>query len=156
MILLLFHDRRSLADVASLKSAIEKCYSPYGLRVQERGYLYVPLEGPRLNAALLLKYLGRTFATKKALWLVDSELFYPEIGPVMGCSANNAALLYAGLKPEVMAKEALHEVGHLLGLEHCQQSCIMHLSRSPEEAKLKPFRLCPACSTQLEAGQERP
>ncbi len=156
MILLLFHDRRSLADVASLKSAIEECYSPYELRVQERGYLYVPLEGPLLNAAQLLKYLGRAFATKKALWLVDSQLFYPEIGPVMGCSANNAALVYAGLEPEVMAKEALHEVGHLLGLQHCQNSCVMRLSDSPAKAKMKPSRLCPACSTLLNAGQERP
>jgi len=110
MILLLFHDRRSLADVAGLKSAIEECYSPYGLRVQESGYLYVPLEGTRLNAAQLLKYLGRAFGTKKALWLVDSELFYPGIGAVLGCSAKSAALLYAGLEPDVLAKEALHDM----------------------------------------------
>jgi len=156
MILHLFHDRRSLADVAGLKSAIEECYSPYGLRVQESGYLYVPLEGTRLNAAQLLKYLGRAFGTKKALWLVDSELFYPGIGAVLGCSAKSAALLYAGLEPDVLAKEALHEVGHLLGLQHCQQSCVMRLSHSPEKAKLKPSRLCPVCSTLLKAGQGKP
>ena len=156
MILLLFHDRRSLAEVASLKSAIEECYSPHGLKVQESGYLYVPLDGARLNAAQLLKYLGRAIGAKKALWLVDSELFYPGIGPVLGCSAKSAALLYAGLEPEVLAKEALHEVGHLLGLLHCQQNCVMRLSGSPEKAKEKPSQLCAACLILLKAEQGKP
>ncbi len=155
MTLLLFHDRRSLADVASLKSAIEECYSPYGLKVQESGYLYVPLEGPTLNAAQLLKYLGRVSGAKKALWLVDSELFYPGFGPVLGCSAESVALLYAGLEPVVLAKEALHEVGHLLGLQHCQH-CFMRFSDSPERAKEKPSRLCEACSALLKARQGMP
>jgi predicted Zn-dependent protease len=154
MILLLFHDRRSLACVASLKSAIEECYNPYGLKVQESGYLYVPLDGQRLNAAQLLKYLGRAMGAKKVLWLVDSELFYPGIGPVLGCTAKSAALLYAGLEPVVLAKEALHEVGHLLGLPHCQH-CVMRLSDSPERAKEKPSQLCAACTTLLKARQGR-
>ncbi len=151
----LFHDRCSLADVASLKSAIEGCYGPYGLKVQESGYLYVPLDGPRLNAAQLLKYLSRASGAKKALWLVDNELFYPGFGPVLGCSAKSSALLYAGLEPVVLAKEALHEVGHLLGLQHCQR-CVMSFSDSPEKAKEKPSRLCETCSALLKTRQRMP
>ncbi len=152
MILHLVHDRRSLAHVACLKEAIEECYGPYGLQVQESGYLYVPLAGPRVNAARLLKHLGRAFGTKRALWLVDSELFYPEIGPVMGCSAGQAALLFSGLEREVLAKEALHEVGHLLGLQHCPKRCVMHLSKSAEKAREKPSSLCCSCARLLQTG----
>ncbi|VVB71978.1 Archaemetzincin [uncultured archaeon] len=154
MILLLYHDRRSLADVASLKGALEDCYGPFGLKVQEKGYLYVPFKGPQLNAARLLKHFCRAsdaLGTKKALWLVDRELFYPEIGRVLGCSAENEALLYAGLEPEALAKEGLHEVGHLMGLEHCRQSCVMHLSDSPSKARQKPSLLCQECSARLRA-----
>jgi len=149
MILLIFHDRRSLANVASIKGAIEECYGPYGLMVQESGYLYVPLEGRKLNAALLLKYLGREFSTKRVLWLVDRELLYPKIGPIAGCTSERAALLYAGIEPEVLVKEALHEVGHLMGLEHCLHDCVMQLSRSAKNAWEKPSRLCPTCTTRL-------
>ncbi len=155
MILHLFHDRRSLVHVACLKEAIEECYGPYGLQVQQSGYLYVPLAGSRVNAARLLKYLGRTTGAKIALWLVDSQLFYPEIGPVMGCSAGNAALLHVGGEPEALAKEALHEVGHLLGLQHCRHCCVMLLSQSPERAKAKPSTLCSQCACQLRARAGR-
>lgn len=153
----LFHDRRSLADVAALKVAIEECFGAYGLQVRESGYLYVPLPGQRLNAAKLLKHLARTGSQKGALWLVDRELFYPGIGQVLGCSAKGVALLYAGLEPEVLAKEALHEVGHLMGLEHCPHGCVMHLSANAEKAKEKPARLCTRCSDRLKlmVGLER-
>jgi predicted Zn-dependent protease len=123
--------------------------------VQECGYLYVPLQGPKLNAAKLLKHLGRmpwAFGGKRTLWLVDRELFYPEIGPVLGCSANSAAILYAGLQPEELIREALHEVGHLLGPVNCKHACVMSLSNSPENALYKSYFLCQRCSTELLSG----
>lgn len=150
MLLLLFHDRGSLADVASLKSALEELYGPYGLRVLYGGFLYVPFPGIRLNAARLLKHLSHAAGSKTALWLVDKEIFYPGIGPVFGCATERIALLSAsGLEPEVMQKEALHETGHLLGLDHCHQRCIMSLSRNLAEAEEKPISLCPRCSAAL-------
>lgn len=149
MILLLFHDRRSLADVADLRAGLEDCYGTFGLRVEERGYLYVPFDGPRLNAARLLKHLDRTVEREKALWLVDSELFYPGFGAVFGCCTNRVALLNSRLDPEVLAKEARHEVGHLLGLGHCRKMCVMRLSRTESGAKEKPSGLCDSCSARL-------
>lgn len=152
MILHLFRDRGSLREVASLKSAIEKCYGPFGLRVQDRGYLYVPFRGQSLNAARLLNHLARASGSEMSLWLVDRGVIYPEIGPVFGCSTEKSAILSAsGLDADVLVKEALHEVGHLLGLDHCTERCIMSLSGNLAEAEEKPLSLCPKCSTALAA-----
>jgi archaemetzincin len=157
MILLIFRDRDSLSKIALLKCAIEECYGPFGLRVQDRGYLYVPFRGQSLSAARLLKYLGKASGSEKSLWLVDSEIFYPEIGPVFGCSTEKSALLSAaGLDADVLVKEALHEVGHLLGLEHCRNRCIMSLSESRAEAEKKPSQLCQSCSALLNAAAGAP
>jgi archaemetzincin len=48
-----------------------------------------------------------------------------------------------------LAREALHEVGHLLGLKHCQEYCVMNLSKIREEAGKKPSFLCKRCSSRL-------
>ena len=152
MRLALFHDRRSLADIAWLKIAIENCYGTFGLGVVERGYLYVPLQGPKLNAARLLKHLDIMVEKEKVLWLLDSELFYPGIGVVFGCCTERVALLNARLDSEVLAKEARHEVGHLLGLGHCPKRCVMSLSPNEERAKGKPSGLCDSCSARLRSA----
>jgi archaemetzincin len=44
------------------------------------------------------------------------------------------------------AKIAVHEVGHLLGIIHCQtMDCSMRFSNSPEKLDDLPLRFCPAC-----------
>lgn len=176
MILHLFHDGKCLADVAYLRDAIEVFYGIYGLRVQDQGYLYMPLKRQPLDAAKLLRYLeavackqsckqlfmlrcrqmdkhaGKHESKQASLWIVGSKIFYPGTGFVFGCSAEMCAILSAsGMDPEMLAKEALHEVGHLLGLRHCSKRCIMCLSETVEQAKEKPPCLCSSCSERIRA-----
>ena len=150
MILHLFHDGKCLADVAYLKDAIEVCYGTYGLRVQDRGYLYVPIKGHQLDAAKLLRYLEIAANKRASLWVIDGKIFYPGTGSVFGCSAEMCAVLSAAeMEPEILAKEALHEVGHLLGLRHCSKRCVMNLSDTIEQAKEKPSFLCASCKERI-------
>ena len=49
-----------------------------------------------------------------------------------------------------VAKEGAHEIGHLLGLEHCpEHECVMYAPRSLDELDRKRKMICPACVARL-------
>jgi|YelNatPaOPRAMG01_1025707.scaffolds.fasta_scaffold03780_8 archaemetzincin len=51
---------------------------------------------------------------------------------------------------ERVRKEVLHEVGHLLYLQHCiNPKCVMKFSNSIYDTDFKKAMLCPKCSEQL-------
>ncbi|OAG28332.1 archaemetzincin [Thermodesulfatator autotrophicus] len=56
----------------------------------------------------------------------------------------NDRLLY-----ERAQKEALHELGHAIGLDHCEAPCVMHYSNSVMEVDVKPAKFCPECWRRL-------
>lgn len=46
-------------------------------------------------------------------------------------------------------REAIHELGHTFGLEHCENYCVMQFSNSLMEADNKPIDFCKNCSKKL-------
>jgi len=46
-------------------------------------------------------------------------------------------------------KEAIHELGHTFGLEHCENLCVMRYSNSLEDTDKKPPNYCEACLKKL-------
>ncbi len=52
----------------------------------------------------------------------------------------------ADLAYDRAAKISVHEVGHILGLEHCWElRCLMHFSRDVEQLDSLPLSFCEAC-----------
>jgi archaemetzincin len=48
------------------------------------------------------------------------------------------------------AKEAVHELGHTLGLQHCPDpSCVMHFSNSLQDTDDKSEQFCSRCRQKL-------
>ncbi len=58
--------------------------------------------------------------------------------------------VFPGRYSERARKEALHEVGHLLGLGHCRvRKCVMSFSNSVFEVDIKSDKFCPTCAASL-------
>ena len=98
----------------------------------------------------------------RVLGVIDADIFVPELNFVFGEAAfpGKAALIslkrlkpeFAGAKPNPelytlrSVKEAVHEVGHTLGLKHCpRSSCVMHFSNSIFDTDKKQRLFCDEC-----------
>lgn len=108
----------------------------------------------------------------RTLGVADVDLFVPILTFVFGeAQLGGAAALFSASRlrqefyglpqDEVLfyercEKEALHELGHTLGLVHCPlYTCAMHYSNSIEEVDLKGASWCPDCAAKR-FGQTRP
>jgi len=71
--------------------------------------------------------------------------------PVSKTAVVSTYRLTGGKKHDRISKEVVHEVGHLLGLNHCTQtSCVMHFSHTIEDTDNKNQDLCGQCRSKLE------
>jgi archaemetzincin len=51
-------------------------------------------------------------------------------------------------------KEAVHELGHVFGLTHCEKSkCVMHFSNSLQDTDFKDYKFCERCNKILNSRQ---
>ncbi|HEX8910455.1 MAG TPA: archaemetzincin [Anaeromyxobacteraceae bacterium] len=100
------------------------------------------------------------------LAVTDIDLFVPDSPFVFGEADRDARTAIVSLcrlghgpegrpaEPERLWRraqvEAIHELGHLLGLSHCQDvRCAMFLSHKPSDSDRKGPGLCGACRTAL-------
>ncbi len=96
------------------------------------------------------------------LGVTDVDLYVPGLNYVFGeaSSVKKAALIslfrlkqeFYGISPDMellherLVKEAVHEVGHMMGLEHCKNSsCVMFFSNSIVDTDKKSGVFCEKC-----------
>ena len=120
-----------------------------------------------LSPALLAK-LEKMSAAKdeKMLGILDVDLYTPGLNFVFGQANMNSGVAiisllrlkeeYYGIAPneaqflDRLTKEAIHELGHTFGLEHCSDSkCVMHFSNSLQDTDLKQAIFCGQCRPKL-------
>lgn len=104
---------------------------------------------------------------KLLLGVCDLDLYAPGLNFVFGQADPRlgvAIISLTRLRPEFYrlppdeslfklraVKEAVHEVGHLYGLNHCpDRSCVMAFSNSLEDTDKKGVDLCPSCRRRLQ------
>jgi archaemetzincin len=129
------------------------------------------LDGQRrqYNAALLLKRFAEdaSAAGAKIIAVVDVDLFVPLFTHVLGEAEQNgptgivslfrlrenrspAGGLLDGVFLERASKVALHEIGHLFNLWHCQDTrCLMRFSSNVSELDRMSMCFCRYCSVFL-------
>ncbi len=101
----------------------------------------------------------------RVLGVLGADIFVPELNFVFGEATfpgNSALISLCRLRPEFHGepanvqllaerslKEAVHEVGHTLGLKHCKRSsCAMHFSNSIFDTDKKQSLFCDECFLQ--------
>ena len=101
------------------------------------------------DAFYLLRELPET---ELVLWLIKEDISYAGYDFLYGAAWQSAAVVSAARIgfSENLQKEACHEFGHLLGLEHCKNSCLMGVSSDLSKLSAKPLSLCEECSSQFE------
>ena len=112
------------------------------------------------NASILLNSITSTSTSTRAttassvylLWIVSEDIFVRGMNFVFGIAKpGKGAVLstYRLNSLNLIKKEAIHEMGHVFGLQHCSNKCVMQFSNSVNEAKKKPAELCDKCKYML-------
>jgi len=101
-------------------------------------------------------WYGFVEITKKLggnIQIIGDDLFVPVMNFVFGLASKfygSITSFYRLKGLEMKTKISIHECGHVLGLEHCQNYCVMQYSNSLPEAQQKPSTLCDECKKKLE------
>jgi len=119
------------------------------------------------SSSRILSWLARAGPEGKLIGVTDVDLFIPILTFVFGeaqvggrtAIVSTARLAEPGFRDERLvlerlAKESVHEVGHMLGLLHCAtRGCVMGRSPSVRDVDNKRAELCASCRGHVAASR---
>ena len=139
-----------------VRGVSDALYEAYGVRTFANAVLEpagntFDAKRAQYNAQALLEYLARVKKGDVALWLIDKDMYSAGMEYVFGYALTGygAVLSSARLKtPALVQKEAVHEAGHIIGMKHCSNRCVMQYANTLTDAQAKPVTLCDGCRRQ--------
>ena len=148
-------DQLAVSIIAANLQAILGLNSDVSEPRQEPEYALLP-QRQQFDALKIIKELSReTYGAPFKLGVTALDICTPILTFVYGESQLGGKIALISLNrlqggaPELTyeraAKIGVHEVGHILGLEHCWEvRCLMHFSRNLEQLDSLPLQFCSA------------
>lgn len=137
-------------------SVPEECYNP--LRHQYNSTLMIAriLSDLEKNQARQRLQSLRLILAPIDLYAEGLNFVFGEANPRLGTAIVSLARLgKEDLLKKRLLKEAIHEIGHLLGLGHCSDSkCVMFFSNSLIDTDRKSTKFCSNCRKRFEKAFE--
>ncbi len=85
--------------------------------------------------------------------LISEDMYLPGLNYVVGLFRKNDGVLISTYRikhdVKLFEKKILHEAGHLMGLEHCTNYCVMRYAESIDEIAKLPEDFCFTCRKKL-------
>ncbi len=155
---LLFDPKVEEKEVHIISKAIEKIYE---IEVTCRTVLKIKKSAynrkrKQYNGQKLLNNLIDEENLKFFFWIVEDDLYVPVMNFIFGLATQffGAIVSFHRLESlEMKIKESVHECGHILGLGHCVNLCVMQYSTSLKEANEKPSSLCSECENKIKENK---
>jgi len=134
------------------------CRIAVPIRIPEISY---SADRDQYNAEVLVEKIMEEIQNdvEKLLGVVEVDLFVPGLNFVFGLAVGNTAVIsLARLRSEKneyvfrerALKEAIHELSHTFGFQHCPDiKCVMHFSNCLEDTDIKGPDFCRVCSAKV-------
>jgi archaemetzincin len=155
--------------IESLKNDLSRIFNRQvfiGKEMPEPDYAFNRKRNQYLSTAILNALMDqKEYAVyERVLGIVDHDLYVPELNFVFGTASEKVAVIsLTRLKQEFYGlpenrglfykrtlTEAVHELGHTYGLDHCRNPrCVMFFSNSLIDTDRKSPEFCPECKSKL-------